>query len=174
MPTGSARGDGRSEIASRICRINDRVSRHNKSKRRRRARSTAPQVPPRPPLRVDERPDKLNAPWHPFPLVELCVLIGIVLIVLGLFRNDQTQGRVLLALGLSLGALGGLDTSFREHFAGFRSHTLVLSAFPAVATAVVIGFARVPLVLVVPIMLGVFLLAFVALRRVWERKRVPA
>ena len=102
------------------------------------------------------------------------MLIGIVLIVLGLFRNDQTQGRVLLALGLSLGALGGLDTSVREHFAGFRSHTLVLSAFPAVATAVVIGFARVPLVLVVPIMLGVFLLAFVALRRVWERKRVPA
>jgi hypothetical protein len=32
----------------------------------------------------------------------------------------------------------------------------------------------VPLVVVVPIMLGVFLLAFVALRRVWERKRVPA
>lgn len=150
------------------------MSRHNKSKRRRRAKSTAPQVPPRPPRRIDERPEKLNAPWHPFPLVELCVLIGIVLIVLGLFRNDQTQGRVLLALGLSLGALGGLDTSVREHFAGFRSHTLVLSAFPAVATAVVIGFARVPLVLVVPIMLGVFLLAFVALRRVWERKRVPA
>ena len=46
------------------------------------------------------------------------MLIGIVLIVLGLFRNDSTQGRVLLALGLSLGALGGLDTSVREHFAG--------------------------------------------------------
>ena len=110
MPTGCARGDGRFEIASRICTIRGRVSRHNKSKRRRRAKSTAPQVPPRPPRRR-RAAGELNAPWHPFPLVELCVLIGIVLIVLGLFRNDQTQGRVLLALGLSLGALGGLDTS---------------------------------------------------------------
>jgi hypothetical protein len=107
--------------------------------------------------------------------VELCVLIGIVFIAGGLFRTDDTGGRVLLALGVSLGALGGLDTSLREHFAGYRSHALVLAAFPAVATAVVIGLAQVAIYLIVPIMLGVFLLAFVALRRVWEAKtRVPA
>jgi hypothetical protein len=151
------------------------VSRHNKSKRRRRSKSTAPQVPPRAPRRIDERPEKLNAPWHPFPLVEISVLIGIVCIVLGLFRTDDTSGRVLLALGVSLGALGGLDTSLREHFGGYRSHALVLAAFPAVAVAVVIGLAHVAVYLIVPIMLGVFLLAFVALRRVWEAKtRVPA
>jgi hypothetical protein len=150
------------------------VSRHNKSKRRRRAKSTGPQVPPRPPLRIDDRPERLNAPWHPFPLVELSVLVGIVCIVVGLFENDETHGRILLALGVSLGALGGLDTSLREHFGGYRPHSLVLAAFPAVAVAVVIGFAQVPLYLVVPIMLGVFLLAFVALRRVWERKHVAA
>lgn len=151
------------------------MSRHNKSKRRRRPKTTAPQVPPRPPRRVDERPDKLNAPWHPFPLVEISVLIGIVCIVLGLLRRDDTGGRVLLALGVSLGALGGLDTTVREHFAGYRSHTLVLAAFPAVATAVVIGLAGVVLYLIVPIMLAVFLAAFVALRRVWEHKQgIPA
>lgn len=118
----------------------------------------------------------MKAPWHPFPLVELSVLIGIVCIVLGLFRSDDTGGRVLLALGVALGALGGLDTSLREHFAGYRSHTLVLAAFPAVATAAVVALAKVPLYLIVPIMLGVFLLAFVALRRVWDRTahRSPA
>jgi len=163
------------DIASRMSTINSRVSRHNKSKRRRRSKSTAPQVPPRPPRLVDERPDRVNAPWHPFPLVELSVLIGIVCIVLGVFRRDDTGGRVLLALGVSLGALGGLDTSLREHFAGYRSHSLVLAAFPAVATAVTIGLAKVPLYVTVPVMLAVFLAAFVALRRVWEAKtRVPA
>ncbi|MDA0182562.1 hypothetical protein OJ997_19790 [Solirubrobacter phytolaccae] len=151
------------------------MSRHNKSKRRARSKATAPQVPPRPPRRVDERPDRVNAPWHPFPLVEISVLIGIVCIVLGLFRTDETGGRVLLALGVALGALGGLDTSLREHFAGYRSHALVLAAFPAVATAAIIGLAHAPLYVIVPVMLGVFLVAFVALRRVWEHKqRVPA
>ena len=150
------------------------MSRHNKSKRR-RTRSTAPQVPPRPPRRVDERPDKVKAPWHPFPLVELSVLVGIVCLVLGLLRRDDTGGRVLLALGVALGALGGLDTSLREHFGGYRSHTLVLAAFPAVATAVVSGLAGLSPYLIVPVMLGVFLLAFVGLRRVWETRRgVPA
>ena len=151
------------------------MSRHNKSKRRRRPKSTAPQVPPRAPRRIDERPERLNAPWHPFPLVELSVLVGIVCIVIGLFFSDAGHGRVLLALGVSLGALGGLDTSLREHFGGYRSHTLVLAAFPAVAAAAIAAFAGLWLIGVVPLMLAVFGLAFVALKRVWERKtRVPA
>lgn len=152
-----------------------RVSRHTKSKRRRRAKATASQVAPRPPRRVDERPEKLNAPWHPFPLVELCVLTGIVCIVLGLLRTDAAGGRVLLALGLALGSLGGLDTSIREHFAGYNSHTLVLAAFPAVAVAAVTAFAGLWLVAVVPLMLAVFGAAFLALKRVWQRNtRIPA
>jgi hypothetical protein len=143
------------------------VSRHNKSKRRRRTQAPAPPVAPR---RIEERPDRVNAPWHPVPLVELCVLAGIVCIVVGLFRTDATSGRVLLALGLALGSLGGLDTSLREHFAGFRPHTLVLAAFPAVAAAAVAAFAGLWLVGVVPLMLAVFGVAFVALKRAYERK----
>jgi hypothetical protein len=139
-----------------------------KHKRRRRPKTTAPQVPPRAPRPhpVLDRPEHLNAPWHPFPLVELCVLVGIVCLGIGLF----TKQRALLAFGLALGALGGLDTSVREHFAGFRSHTLVLSAFPAVAAAVVIAVAHAPLYVAVTVMLVVFAVAFLALRRVWQRK----
>ena len=37
-----------------------------------------------------ERP---KAPWHPFPLVELAVLAGIVLLVLGLINYDTDGGR---------------------------------------------------------------------------------
>jgi hypothetical protein len=152
------------------------MSRHNKGKRRRRPKSTSPQVPPRPPRgveRIDARP---KAPWHPFPLVELCVLIGIVCIAVGFFSRDSTMGRTVLGLGFALGALGGLDTSVREHWAGYRSHTLVLAAFPAVAVAILSALAGVPAVVVPIALLGIFMVAFVALRRVWERTsgRTPA
>jgi hypothetical protein len=96
-------------------------------------------------VRNDERP---KAPWHPFPLVELCVLVGIVLLVLGLIQHDSPHGRAMLLAGLALGSLGGLDTAAREHFAGFKSHTLVLAGVPAVAVAGILYVLRVPWVAV--------------------------
>jgi hypothetical protein len=150
------------------------VTKH-KSKRRRRPKSTAPQVPPRPPKRsAHPQRERPKAPWHPVPLVELCVLVGIVCIAVGLFTRDSTYGKTTLAFGLALGSLGGLDTSVREHFGGYRSHTLVLALFPAVAIAVVLAVAKVPLFVVPPLMLGIFGLAFVALRRVWDKTREHA
>ena len=145
------------------------MSRHHKGKRRRRPKSTAPQVPPRPPRGVEHIEERPKAPWHPFPLIELCVLIGIVCIVVGFLSRDSTTGRALLGLGFALGGLGGLDTSVREHWSGYRSHTLVLSAFPAVAVAVISALAGVPDFLVPVLLVGVFGVAFAALRRVWER-----
>ena len=150
------------------------MSRHNKGKRRRK--TTAPQVPPRPPRRPVVGAERPKAPWSPFPLIELCVLVGIVCIVIGLLRRDDAGGRVILALGFALGALGGLDTSVREHLAGFRSHTLVLSAFPAVALTVIAALAGLPVFLVPLLTAGVFLAAYTALRRIWDRTstRTPA
>ena len=108
--------------------------------RRSRQRSAAPPpaVAPNP---LDERP---KAPWHPFPLVELSVLIGIVLIVLGLFVVEGDRGRILLVFGLVLGSLGGLDTALREHFSGFRSHSMLIAGLPAVLVAGVLFFAGAP------------------------------
>jgi hypothetical protein len=97
--------------------------------------------------------------------VEVCVLIGIVCIAVGFISGEP----VVLALGFVVGALGGLDTTVREHWAGYRSHTLVLAAFPAVAAAVLSALAGAPRVVVPILALAVFLAAFVALRRVWER-----
>jgi hypothetical protein len=150
------------------------VSRHNKGKRRRR--TTAPQVPPRPPRRPVVGGERPRAPWSPFPLIELCVLIGIVCIAIGFLRRDDQGGRLILALGFTLGALGGLDTAVREHFAGFRAHTLVLSAFPAVALTVLAALAGLPAIVVPLVTAGVFLAVYTALRRIWDRtsKRAPA
>jgi hypothetical protein len=72
----------------------------------------------------DERPP---APWGSFPLTEIAIFIGIVLLIAGFFISPP-QGFVMIAVGLALGALGGLELSIREHFAAYRSHTLLLSA----------------------------------------------
>jgi hypothetical protein len=92
-------------------------------------------------MSIDERP---KAPWHPFPLVELCVLAGIVLLVLGLISADSDRGKAMLVSGMLLGSLGGLDTALREHFSGYRSHTTILAGLPGVALAAVLYFAGAP------------------------------
>ena len=71
------------------------------------------------------------APWGSFPLVELCVLAGIVMMILGFFVVGGSRGPILIAAGLALGSIGGLEVSIREHFAGYRSHTAVLAGVPA-------------------------------------------
>ena len=139
--------------------------------RRRRNRSsdraTAPRPAPRPAPLTDERP---KAPWHPFPLVELCVLVGLVLIVLGFLDFASDRGRLMLLLGMVLASLAGLDTAGREHFAGFRSHSTVLAGLPAVAVAGAGFFAGAPwiLVLVAPVL--TFVAAFVLLRNAFRRR----
>jgi hypothetical protein len=84
---------------------------------------------------LDERPP---APWGSFPLVELVVLVAIVMLVGG-FVIRGGRGPVLIVVGLVLGALAGLELSIREHFAGYRSHTLVLSGAAGLAVLVALA-----------------------------------
>jgi hypothetical protein len=116
---------------------------------------------------VDERP---RAPWHPFPLVELAVLAGIVMLVLGLIDSGSDRGRALLVCGMLLGSLGGLDTALREHFAGFRSHTMIIAGLPAVALAAILYFARAPWAAVIAGAVLVFAAAAWLLARAYARR----
>jgi putative exporter of polyketide antibiotics len=134
-------------------------------KRRDPAAAAVGQPAERPRAAAPRRDERPRAPWHPFPLVELSVLIGLVLIVWGLFRADEDSGRVMLLCGLALGSLAGLETALREHFTGHRSHALLLAAVPAVLVAGVLFFARAPWP-AIPLAAGLTLAAAVlALRR---------
>lgn len=111
----------------------------------------------------DERPP---APWGNFPLTQLSVLAGLVLIVIGLIAGDPA----LLLGGLLLGSLGGLELSIREHFAGYRSHTTLLAAVGAVAVALVTWFViGLPFAVSVGLAAGAFVLLFLLLRQAFIR-----
>ncbi len=103
------------------------------------------------------------------PLVELCVLVGIVLLVLGVLELRSDRGKLMLVLGMGLGSLGGLDTALREHLAGYRSHTTVIAALPAVTTAAVAYFAGAPWPALIVAAVAVFAAGFWLMRRVYMR-----
>jgi hypothetical protein len=146
--------------------------------RKRAAGSATAERRPAPPVRtrhgravtpnpLDERP---KAPWHPFPLVELAVLVGLVLIVLGLFVVRGDRGRIMLLFGLALGSLGGLDTALREHLAGYKSHSTLLAGVPAVLVAGVLVIAGAPQIAVPLAAAVVFAAAFGLARGVFRTR----
>jgi uncharacterized integral membrane protein len=113
--------------------------------------------------RIDERPP---APWGAFPLAELTVLAGIVTLVIGVVSKSATA----IGVGVVLAALGGLEVSAREHFAGYRSHTTLLSG---VVFVLVTGglFYLAGLVLAICLATGAiaFAASFYALRRAFQK-----
>jgi hypothetical protein len=94
----------------------------------RRERRAAPARRPGRPSSAERPP----APWGSFPLSELVILVGIVVILWGAFSGgDQAPARV--AGGLVLASLGGGELALREHLAGFRSHSTLLAGAAAIA-----------------------------------------
>jgi hypothetical protein len=113
--------------------------------KRSRNRPAAPASAPATPRSRYAKPERPKAPWHPIPIVELCVLIGLILIVVGFIKSKSD----LLLAGLVLASLGGADTAFREHFNGFKSHTTLIAGLSGVLFAGALYFARLPWVGVV-------------------------
>jgi len=85
------------------------------------------------------------------------IFVGLVSVIAG-FAIGGTRGGTLVVVGLVLGALGGLELSIREHLAGYRSHTTLLSG--AVGIAVLAGLAFGVRSLWLPIALGIAVAAF--------------
>lgn len=82
--------------------------------------------------------DRPKAVWHPIPVSEIAIAGGLLLFVLGLVRG-QDDGAALLGAGTLLATAGVLELTAREHFAGYRSHVLLLSFLPVVAGHTVVA-----------------------------------
>lgn len=94
------------------------------------------------------------------------MLAGLILLGIGIFGQNITE----IAIGVVLAALGGLEVSVREHFAGYRSHTTLLAGLVFV---VVVGVVLYVGNQILAVALGVgavaFAAAFFALRRAFRR-----
>jgi hypothetical protein len=112
---------------------------------------------------IDERPP---APWGSFPLAELTVLAGIVMLAIGIAGKSPTA----IGVGVVLAGLGGLEVSVREHFAGYRSHTTLLAGTVFVlVTGALFYLAGQVLAVCLAVGAVAFLVTFVALRRAFRK-----
>jgi hypothetical protein len=133
--------------------------------RRQELGSTPPPRPGRPSLH--ERP---TAPWGSFPLSELVIFLGIVLILVGAVQG--TDGSRFIVSGLVIAGLGGGELALREHMAGYRSHSSLLAGVAAfvVVTAVALGLGPVQLWVLVLLGIAVFAATFYAMRELFKRR----
>ena len=83
------------------------------------------------------RPDAI---WAPFPLTEIGMAVGLVLF-LGGFASGGARGAWLLTIGIGVLAIVAGELCLREHFAGFRSHAILLGLLPVTAAHMLIVVA---------------------------------
>ena len=83
--------------------------------------------------------------------------VGLVLMITG-FAVAGTRGPTMVFAGLAIASLAGLELSLREHFAGYRSHTLLLSGAVGLAVLILLAFAVPSLWL--PVSMAIALVAF--------------
>jgi hypothetical protein len=116
---------------------------------------------------IDERP---QAPWGSFPLSELVILLGSVLILWGVFSGSGGEER--LVAGLLIACLGGGELALREHVAGYRSHSALLAGVAAfvVVTAVALGLGPVRVWVLMLLGVAVFVGTFYGLRELFKRR----
>jgi len=91
-------------------------------------------------------PDKRvpRAPWGDFPLSELIVLLALGLGIFGFANLGSAQGTWGIACATTLGCLAGLEVAIREHFSGYRSRTVLLTAAVAAAASAGAMLLRLP------------------------------
>ena len=144
-------------------------------KARRPATSAARPQPPRPSTNgaaaaggaIGERPP---SPFGGLPVSEIAIAIGLVGVVVGYLESKG----VAIAVGAIVCGLAVTEVTAREHFSGFRSHSTLLAAIPAVIVetllVVVLGEPSNRALLLLPV-IPVFAVCFWLLRRSFEAAR---
>jgi hypothetical protein len=122
---------------------------------------------PTPRRATAERPP---APWGHFPLSELVILLGLVLILWGAARGSG--GEEMLAAGLVIASLGGGELALREHLGGYRSHSSLLAGVAAFVAVTVVALGLGPVKIWILLVVGVLVFAgtFYAMREIFKRR----
>jgi hypothetical protein len=108
-----------------------------------------------------ERPEN---PFGGVPVSEIAIVAGAVAVVVGFVSSAPLA----LGVGIVICTLGVAEFSVREHFSGYRSHTVLLAAIPAIGIGVALialvggSLTRGPLMLTV---VPVFIVCFWLLRK---------
>jgi hypothetical protein len=84
--------------------------------------------------RIQTRPRPL---WHPLPLTEVAMGLGVAIAAIGFIRGLDS-GSALIGVGVLMSTAGVIELCAREHFSGFKSHTLLLAFLPVVAVHTVV------------------------------------
>lgn len=139
-PAGGAPAPRRSEATA------SRPAAHEHEHERDRKRSR-----PRPASPLGAYGERPPSPFGGLPVSEVAIFAGAVALIVGIFRH----GGAALIGGVILCLLGVGEVTGREHFSGYRSHTVLLAAIPAVVAEFVIvltvGPPAVRVLLLVPV-----------------------
>jgi uncharacterized membrane protein HdeD (DUF308 family) len=85
------------------------------------------------------------------PVSELAILAGVVALVFGVISHAGAP----LTAGVILCLLGVAEVTAREHFSGYRSHTVLLAAIPSVVAefliVLTVGAPAIRVLLLVPV-----------------------
>jgi hypothetical protein len=84
--------------------------------------------------------DRPQAPWHPLPLSELLIFVGVIGSVVAWVRGVESNG-VLLAVSIGAVVIGTIEVTLREHLGGFRSHATMLAVIPGIVLHSVVVLA---------------------------------
>lgn len=106
---------------------------------RERARTTPREPAQRHPSRLEVREGvpRPDAIWAPFPLTEIGMVVGIALCALGFFSAAPT----VFVAGVGVLVVVVAELCLREHFAGFRSHSILLGLLPVTIVHLAIVYA---------------------------------
>ena len=145
-----------------------RAERREQATRKQVGEPSDTKAPPRR-TTIDDRPPPL---WGSFPLTELVILAGIVLMTWGFLSGSGTNGNSKIAAGLLIASVAGLELAVREHVTGFRSHTTLLSGTVGILVIVALGLGAGLETLGFLVIAGAaaFAGSFVALRELFKRR----
>jgi hypothetical protein len=120
--------------------------------------------------RPGDRGERPEGPFGGVPVSEIAIFAGLISLVIGLIEGAQAP----LIVGSIVCGLGVVEVTGREHFAGYRSHTVLLAAIPAIAVeaglVALFGEPR-PRALLLLVVAPVFAVLFFLLRRRFESAR---